>query len=259
MKLYGVFVGVDKYQDERIRNLNYACSDAIALYELMKNSLDPAECSLRLMTDAEATKDAVIEAIGEDLSRVVTEDDMVVLYFSGHGAPEFDNSADKTSRYLVMHDTQFSKVFTSGIDMEETIPRICFKRLRARLILLIVDTCFSGLVGGRTFKGPELAKQGVRGIHLDQLNLGEGRLVMTACADDELAQENSELGHGVFTYYLLDTLSQNKGAQQTVSIAQLYDTVSEKVFEYTKENQHPTLNGNSKLAKLPLFPTSGKA
>jgi len=41
---------------------------------------------------------------------------------------------------------------------------------------------------------------------LDELSSGEGRVVITASGTNEVSMEVSDLGHGIFTYYLLEGL-----------------------------------------------------
>ena len=258
MKLYGVFVGIDNYADPNISKLSYAKADAEHFYKLVKGSMNSNESQLKLLTDAQATKQSVLRAIGEDLSRVVQEDDLLLLFFSGHGSPEAAGSINKTSRYLILYDTEYENIFATGLDMERELSLICFERITAKLIVLFVDTCFSGRSGGRTFEGPHLLKmrlkQGLRGpIRLDEMKLGEGRIIVTACDDDELAREFAELDHGVFTHFLIEILANQTSEEQSISIPKLYDVVSEKVVAYTNGRQHPILNGRTKLGRLPLL------
>jgi uncharacterized caspase-like protein len=260
MKLYGVFIGIDNYADPHIPTLSYAKSDAEHFFRLVEESmrLSSSAYQLKLLTDTQATKQSVLKVIGEDLSRVVEEDDLLLLFFSGHGSPETAASIDKTSRYIILYDTEYESIFATGLDMERNLHAMCFDRIRARHIVLFVDTCFSGRSGGRTFEGPHLlrwrSKQGLRGpIRLDAMQLGEGRIIVTACDDNELAREYAELGHGVFTHFLLETLAPRTSEEQSISIPKLYDVVSEKVIAYTHGRQHPVLNGRTKLGRLPLL------
>src|SRR5262249_2916353 len=156
------------------------------------------------------------------------EDDIVVLFFAGHGSPETGGSLDTVSRYLVLHDTEYENIFATGLDMEHELPRLCFDRIRAKLVVLFVDACFSGRSGGRTFEGVHLLHsrlhKGIRGvINLSKLELGEGRVIITASDDDEVARESAHLRHGVFTYYLIQTLERADRRDQSISITSLYD------------------------------------
>jgi uncharacterized caspase-like protein len=260
MKIRGVFVGIDTYKDPNISRLQYAAADAHSLYRLFEANLEPNDRDVRLLTNGAAAKQTVMKAVGEDLARVTVEDDIVVLFFAGHGSPETGGSLDTVSRYLVLHDTEYENIFATGLDMEHELPRLCFDRIRAKLVILFVDACFSGRSGGRTFEGVHLLRsrlhKGIRGaINLSKLELGEGRVIITASDDDEVARESADLGHGVFTYYLIQTLERADAGNPSISITSLYDAVSGKVHEHTAGRQHPVLNGRTRLGKLPVFAT----
>jgi len=258
MKLYGVFVGVDKYADERIQPLQFAKADAQHFYNTVRQALDSEESDLRLLTDENAIKSAVVNVIGEELSRVVNEDDIVLLYFACHGSPELAGGIDTISRYLILHDTEYERIFSTGVELETELQRVCFDRLRAQLIVVFIDACFSGRAGGRTFEGPQILrrryKSGTRGtIQLKNLQVGEGRIIITASDDTEVSREYAALQHGVFTHYLVNVLSSTKTDDDVISLSLLYDEVSRHVYEYTNGRQNPILNGRTKLGRLPLF------
>ena len=70
---------------------------------------------------------------------------------------------------------------------------------------------------------------------------GSGRVILTASGGREVAQESSEIGHGVFTYYLLEGL---RGAADIdhdgrVDIDEIYKYVSQKVSSATHGRQNP--------------------
>jgi uncharacterized caspase-like protein len=99
-------------------------------------------------------------------------------------------------------------------------------------------------------------KQGIRTaapIKLSEMELGEGRLIMTASDDDEVARESHELRHGVFTHFLINTLASQATKGKYISVPTLYDLVSDRVVAYTKGRQHPILNGRTRLGRLPVF------
>ncbi len=226
--LHAVLIGINKYKDPNIRDLSFARNDAEVFGKLLEERIHPSERKIRFFLDQEATKRKIMTSIGEDLPRSVGKDDVVLLYFSGHGSPETDGSPDEVSRYLITHDTEYENIYATGIDMERELPR-WFERINEpKLILMFIDSCFSGRAGGRTFEGPSLKEK--RSVYRDtypikmsQLELGEGRLMIAACDDDQVARETGELQHGVFTYYLLQRLQQRARDEKTVSLNTLYD------------------------------------
>lgn len=255
--LYAVLVGINKYKDPDIRNLNYACADVVALGKLIEERIDPAERQVRLLLDKEATKRNLMVAIGEDLPRTATgSEDVILLHFSGHGSPETEASPDEVTRYLIPHDTEYGNIYSTGIDMEREMPRWFERICNPKLVILFIDACFSGRIGGRTFEGPTLSR--IRSkfrspISLKTLDLGEGRLMISACDDDQTAGEDQNLGHGIFTYYLINTLSQFNANQNTISLHAIYDKVAQHVRAYTNGRQVPVINGRSRFAQLPSF------
>jgi uncharacterized caspase-like protein len=253
MVLRAVIAGVDRYQDADINNLSFARADALAVAELL-GRLHPAEVDVEVLVDEDVTRRNLMVSIGERLPRVTREGDIVMLYFAGHGTPETAATVDDAARYLVLHDTEYESVFATGLDMERELPRLFERIHRPRLVLMLIDACFSGRAGGRTFEGPRLRaeRSHVRGrrISLKGLELGGGRLMIGACDDDQVAREEAALGHGVFTNYLL------KGPavvnhDETVGILQFYEEIAAAVMAHTGGRQTPVLNGRSVLARFP--------
>jgi uncharacterized caspase-like protein len=255
--LHAVLVGIDRYTDPDIRALRYARADAEALGKLFEERIHPAERRVRLLLDENATKSNVMVAIGDTLPKVVTKDDVVVLFFAGHGSPETTSSVLDASRYLVMHDTRYGSLFGTAIDMERELRALMERLDKPKLVLLIVDACFSGRSGGRTFEGPRLrqVRADRRGaafslVSLEALNLGQARGIMTACNDDQVARESSDCGHGIFTDEFLKRLTQPRGAT-TVSVLTLWQEVADGVSLRTDGQQIPIVNGRFEGARFP--------
>nr|BBH94453.1 hypothetical protein KTA_26520 [Thermogemmatispora argillosa] len=267
MKLHGVLVGINRYEDRRIGTLQYAARDAERFYAQLASSLAAEDLSLQLLTDERATRKAILMAVGELLPRQARPEDAVLLYFAGHGSPETGEAPDRVSRYLIAHDTEYDAIFATGLDLERDLIRLV-QRIASRLVVVILDTCFSGRAGGRTFEGPALHNRriGLRSLVLPKprlcdLPLGEGRVILAACDDDEVAREDGRLGQGVFTYFLQQALSNtekascDEPAEATISLSRLYERVAEGVVAFTRGQQHPVLNGRLSLARLPLLRT----
>ena len=174
---------------------------------------------------------------------------LVIVYFAGHGSPEQENPPDRISRYLVPYDAEYEYLFSTGIGMETDIDSL-LERQYSRRLLFVLDTCFSGKAGGRGFIGPNLASRLAQyraPLSLQELHLGFGRAIMTACADNEFAKENKE--HGVFTAHLIKALSGND--TPTIGIGALYEEIYSGVVEETKDTQHPVLKGRIEGMRLP--------
>jgi uncharacterized caspase-like protein len=255
MKLYSVFVGIDRYEDQRIHTLTFACADAIKFNELIQASIAENDQHTFMLLNEDATRANILHKIGVQVASLATWDDLIFIHFSCHGSPEIGigKQISEASRYLIPFDTRYDNIFGTAIDMEDSLIKI-LERLRAKLIIVFIDACFSGIAGGRTFEGPNLHR--IRSkfrspISLQTLQLGEGRIVMTAADDDQSALEDQKFGHGIFSYALFEALTDSEFGEDTISITTLYDRVSRRVFELSDGNQSPILNGRSRLGKIP--------
>ncbi|WP_433510667.1 caspase family protein [Nonomuraea sp. CA-143628] len=258
-RLHAVLIGVNKYADITIPDLSYARADALAFAELFGQALYASSVQVHSLVDDQATRSGIIDLVGVRLARIVDPRDAVLIFFAGHGSPEIHPGLDKVSRFLVCHDTQRHALLSSAIEVHTDLARLA-SRLNARLVVFILDACFSGYSDGRGITGPLLAEQ--RRTHrprirLENLPLGSGTIFLSACADDEVAREDGTLGHGVFSYYLLEQL-RSPGATNVIGLASLYDLVFHQVRDYSNGRQNPVLWGDLKGAGLPrlLIPGS---
>lgn len=256
MKLAAAFVGVDHYRDARISDLQFAGADAELFHRTVSSGLAPGEVQTWILRDEAATKTEILRTFGETIPQSVSQEDIVLLYFSGHGSPETCGGIDDVSRYLISYDTNYDSIFSTAIDVERELVRV-LERLPVGLVLVVIDACFSGRAGGRTFEGPQLSS--LRALHreavkLSALELGMGRVMISACDDDQVAYEESALRHGVFTHYFLDALTDGSSPGGTISLSQLYEHVQTRVRTHSKGRQTPVMNGRLVGAKFPVFP-----
>jgi hypothetical protein len=77
-KKWALVVGIDQYQDEHVPRLNFAVKDSQDFEEFLKDLIH--------LVDQKATLTGMRQALGK-LRAEVQKDDLVVLYFSGHGSP----------------------------------------------------------------------------------------------------------------------------------------------------------------------------
>lgn len=255
--LHVLTVGINRYRDPRIQDLACARQDAEAFGQLFADRMVKEDRKVQILLDEEATRANVLDAAGNELARAACEDDVVVMLFAGHGSPELDSAVDQVARYLILHDTDRARIFATAIDMEGELLRV-IKRIKAGLVVIFLDTCFSGRAGGRTFEGPQLQASTHRTLspdsrRLSDMALGKGRLLISSCGDDQVACEERSFGHGIFTHYLLEELRDHSRSQSTVGLGSLYERITEKVHSHTSGAQTPTMNGRAEWARLPLM------
>ncbi len=204
----------------------------------------PAEQATLLLNE-QATLTNLKRTLGTELKRKAGEKDTVIIYYAGHGAPEADASAsddDGLEKYIVPYDADPKDLYTTGLPMREV--ETIFNRLTPERVIFISDSCYSGATAGRTFATAS-RRAVVSESFLNRLSKGKGRIVLSASKASEVSEEREDLGHGVFTYYLLEGLrgSADTDRDGIITVDEAYGYVSKKVPEVTGQNQHPIKKG----------------
>ncbi|MFO7706974.1 MAG: caspase family protein [Desulfobacterales bacterium] len=242
--VWAVVIGVNDYP--QLPKLKYAVNDAIEFHRFLieKNRVPAAHITL-LLND-QATLKNLRSTLGTKLKNAAGQEDMVIIFFAGHGATERDAvsaDGDGLEKYLLPWETDPADLYSTAMPMRE-IAHI-FGRIRSNRLIFIADSCYSGASGGRT-----ISVTGIRGSitdgFLERLSAGRGKVILTASAANQVSVEKDELRHGVFTYYLLEGL---KGAADLdrdgmVTVDEAYRYVSEKVPRATGQEQHPVKKGS---------------
>jgi hypothetical protein len=241
--LWAVVVGIDSYPN--IRPLKYAVADARAFYNLlvMDNQV-PAE-NVFLLLNEQATLQALRSTLGTKVKNKAGADDMVIIYFAGHGATERDMMSpdgDGLEKYLLPYDADPNDLYASALPMREIA--YIFHRIRSERLIFIADACYSGASGGRT-----VSISGVRAnisdAFLERIAGGKGKVIITASSANEVSVEKDELRHGVFTYYMVEGLRGKADTDQDglITVDEAYRYVSDKVTQETGQEQHPVKKG----------------
>jgi hypothetical protein len=241
--VWAVVIGIDHYAN--IRQLKYAVNDAEMFYDhLVKYNLIPAE-NVILLIDKQATLRNLKSTLGTDLKNKAGKEDMVIIFFAGHGATEKDvmsPDGDGLEKYLLAYDADPRDLYATALPMRE-ISQV-FRRIRSERLVFIADSCYSGASGGRTIDITGM-RASISDAFLDRIATGKGRVIITASGANEVSAENDELKHGVFTYYLVEGL---KGKADTdkdglITVDEVYRYVSDKVPQTTGQEQHPVKKG----------------
>lgn len=197
------FIGIDRYADPKIGDLNGAVRDATALWSVLSDSVDGMAAAL--ITNENANLRAVKQALDDTLG-AAEEGDVVLLSFAGHGTPD---------HRLVVADTSVDDLIGTTLDMGDLARR--FRETRARAVLLLLDCCFSGGAPARVLD-LGLVPRAV-GMPLAEV-AGRGRILFAASAPDEPALEDPQTRHGLFTKAILDSLLASDGAVGMLGLAE---------------------------------------
>jgi hypothetical protein len=249
---WAVIIGVGGYESSAVPKLRYPVADADAVYQTLVASGGFKKENILLLTDKTERKPTLRNikwALGTFLARSAHKDDLVVIYFAGHGASEVDQRGierDGLSKYLVPIDADPDDLYSTALPMDEM--QNVLARIEAERVTVFLDACYSGATGGRTFASTKTRTVNVDDIFLERLTRSKGRAIVTASRPSELSIELPALGHGVFTYYLVRGLqgSADLDRDGIVSLQELYEYLAQEVSKKSRSvggNQHPMLKG----------------
>jgi uncharacterized caspase-like protein len=152
---------------------------------------------------------------------------------------------DGLAKYLVPSDAEPDDLYSTALPMDEL--QTIFGRIEAERVVAFLDTCYSGAAGGRTFSSKKTRASHVDDLFLERLARSKGRAIMTASRPAEVSIELSELGHGIFTYFLVQGLkAADMNRDGIVTLQELYEYVEQQVAQKSRAvggNQHPVLKG----------------
>jgi hypothetical protein len=249
---WAVIIGVGGYESSSVPKLRYPVADADAIYQTLIASGGFKKENILLLTDKTERKPTLRNikwALGTFLARSAHKDDLVVIYFAGHGASEVDQRGierDGLSKYLVPIDADPDDLYSTAMPMDEM--QNVLARIEAERVTVFLDACYSGAAGGRTFASTKTRAVNVDDLFLERLTRSKGRAIVTASRPSELSIELADLGHGVFTYYLVRGLqgSADLNRDGIVSLQELYEYLAQEVSRKSRSvggNQHPMMKG----------------
>ena len=246
---WAVIIGVSQYQDTRIPSLRYASADARSFYDwaVSQKGGKYSPARVKLMIDPQATnaniKDALFNWLGQSL-----EEDIVTIYFAGHGSAQSPDHPDNL--FLLPYDCKYDNISTTGFPMWD-IETALKRYIKAKKVVVIADACHSGGVG-HSF---DIARRSNRGIKVNPIStgiqdlskIGDGVCVISASDEKQFSQESKDWGggHGVFTYFLLKGLNGDADYNKdiSVSLGEITSYLSQEVRRATKNVQSPTIAG----------------
>jgi hypothetical protein len=263
---WAVVIGVGRYVSPDIPSLRYSVADAEAFAQLLIERAGFKKENVLLLTEKTEKKPTLRDmkwALGTFLARSAKKEDLVVIFYAGHGAPEIDprgSEPDGLAKYLVPSDADPNDLYATALPMDEL--QIIFDRIEAERVVVFLDACYSGAAGGRTFASKRTRALRVDDVFLDRLARSRGRAIITASRASEVSLELPELGHGLFTHYLLQGLRGTADLDRdgVVTLQELYTYLEQQVTQKSRSvggNQHPVMKGEME-GLLPLVKVGGR-
>jgi uncharacterized caspase-like protein/tetratricopeptide (TPR) repeat protein len=248
-KLWAVLVGVSNYKNLRDEEqLRFAHRDAESLAAFLRSPEGGGfpSTQIKVLLNQEATVSALRTALGTWLARSAEAEDVVYVFFAGHGIVEGDEA------YLLAHDSDPQNLYATSLSVSE-LNKIVNERVNARVKVMIADACHSGKIG---YASRGAREEATINRYLDEVGKSAaGTFRLLASRENEKSYEDQKWGggHGVFTHSLLEGLKgkADRDRDGVVRAGELLDYVSEVVPNETSALQHPRAAGNLD-ARLPL-------
>lgn len=244
-KRWAVVVGVGEYRSDDIPDLEFAPADARAMKEFLESDAAGPFDEVLYLENEQATGAAIREALFVFLQQA-DWDDLVVIYYAGHGAPD---PGRPDNLYLLPTDAELGALAATGFPMWD-VKTALRRQIAAERVLVIADACHSaGAADGELVGGSQdnPIAGGFQGLFTPSR-----RLMMTAADTNEFSLEDERWGgHGVFTHFLLEGLRGEGDLDHNgiVTFTELFDHVSTNVRSATSGRQNPQRSG---LGDIPL-------
>jgi len=227
MKVWAVVIGISTYN--HMPALRYTDDDAYRIYAFLKSPEGGAlkDDQISVLIDEAATKEKIVRTMQETFSKA-GPNDLVMLYFSGHGLKgsflpiDFDGFNNK-----LLHD-EINNIL-------ENSP--------AKYKICIADACHSGsLLAMKS----GTAEQALTSYYKTLAQAKAGTALIMSSKADETSLESSGLRQGVFSHFLIRGLKgeADLDQNQVVTIQELYNFINENVRSYTGMRQSPVIQGD---------------
>ncbi len=245
-------------------------NDVAAMQTLLTETLEFSPESIRVLTDAEATRAAILSAVDDWLIKDTSDGDRIYLYFSGHGLQVKDVSNDEQDgmdEALSTYDIKAADTDWTNIILDDDIEPL-LEKMKGRVVTLVIDACHSGTIsrslsadvaaginGARFLPRPfakPVQKLMTRGIRIDTGVVDKpaavtesGVTTWSAAAPYQVAWDDVRLPeeerHGVFTSAYIAGYKPSVAdgnANGLVSNAELFEYVKAESEAYCKSQKN---------------------
>ncbi len=234
--VYGISKYIDSYNEGVYPNLTYSNDDAVAVSSMLKDK----GYTVITRTDSAASKEQFLIDL-ETINSQIGPGDLFLFYYSGHGGQSSDLEPSSRGVEPPDRDSDDEWIFLygsiavsgSGLTIDKTMTfdddelGKALKTVNTSRKVVIIDSCNSGgFIGNnlevdrvpQDFTGKinildaDVLKEAIT-LYADYSKNISGQpdisplnaLVISASGESEVAYESSYLGHGLLTYFFLNT------------------------------------------------------
>ncbi|MGD0951556.1 MAG: caspase family protein [Methanotrichaceae archaeon] len=210
---YAVLIASSNFQDPNLDHLECPDNDVEGLNEILISKEYGNFCETYPLKNE--TRYNILEKI-EEVFEKADKDDLVLIYYSGHGKQD-----GKGKLYLTTTDTKVKLLKTTSI-LLDNIKNI-IEDSKTNKTVLILDCCLSGLAGKAFLRGSV-------DNELQTLSSARGTYIMTASTGIQAARESEK--YGVFTKHIIDGIRDWKASNEdgNVTMDSLYSYIHKQML-----------------------------
>jgi hypothetical protein len=242
-RVHLISVGVDRYDDPGINQLELAASDAKRFYGAIeaKSGTSVEIVSHALLTDANASRDTILADLKSAID-TAQPGDTVLLFVAGHGIQTPDKQY-----YLATTQTRLSDIGGTALRWSDLAAVLAKSKSR---IAVFLDSCHSGSAGTGFFATSDTTTNAL----ID--NVPSGIVIFSAAKGRELSEESPSSGGGVFTDALVKAMASTAtdlNHNGAIEASELYAGVKGAVMKATDGRQTPWFARNDMVGDFVPF------
>lgn len=214
-----LIIGISDYSGTS-SDLNYCDDDAYEVRDTLVGKYGFSTSEITMLIDGQATHANILAGL-DWLIANAGPDTHVVFYYSGHGSrssSNMDSDAERQDECII--PWELSRLWDGTLASK-------FAQVNSNYIWIGFDSCYSG---GMT----DIAA-------LD----GAGKVVTMACSEKEYSYESSSIGHGYFTWLMVERGMRlgygDANGDGVVTVEEGFTYCKNNIGAYSKR-QHPVMN-----------------
>ena len=263
-----ILIGIDTYP--HVPQLDGCVNDVRLMRSVLIATFGFSPDNIKLLTNGQATRDAILSAFDVLIAATVT-DDIVVIHYAGHGSRMTDREGDEPSGFdstIMPFDSGRAPHENRDITDDEIQLKLEALTAKTSSATLIFDACHSGTITrdvfGEKARGVAADRRSVSELppspipmRLRQatqaagpsgwMPLADKYVLIAGCRDEEMSYEYrppeafGAVTHGALTYFLCEQLRQ---AAAGTSYRDVFERAAARV---NAENsaQHPQMEGGA--------------
>jgi hypothetical protein len=239
---FALIIGNTEYTDPGLAQLSAPGKDAEDFARVLENQEICAFDRVNILLNE---PEYIVRGAIEELFDQKKPDDLLVLYFSGHGVRD-----ESGALYLAVKNTNRFRLRSSAIKSD--FIRETMDHSRSKREVLILDCCNSG-----AFAQGTKAATGVSLGTATAFEAGYGRMILTASDSTQFAWEGNqvigEIQNSLFTHFLVEGLKgeADLDSDGRITVDELYDYAYEQTKLVTP-NQTPSKFSSKQQGEIVL-------